>query len=348
MIEKSEQHRLPHGRGSVTPSSRERKRPVILVFKRLRRTFQALRNRATGYDGTINVRTLPPNWFRRHWLASSFLILVMVPAAVLLIRWQATLNFLGGFLVSSQHPQSADLILVLAGDFWGPRAVKGADLALEGYAPLALMSGTPYQGRPDGELAIEGLTQRGYPARLFQSFAHNSRSTIEEAIALRPELARRRVKRVLLVTTAYHSRRAAIVFRLFCPGIQFIAIAAPDAYHPDGWWKDPASKILFYSEWRKILGTILVVYPKHCLSKIIGKRDTGARHESGKASMWGQAFSLPPAFWSHQTTVVPCGHAGQKPGGARVNNPRAGWHPAPHLRSDLAISIENRFNLAHP
>jgi uncharacterized SAM-binding protein YcdF (DUF218 family) len=188
---------------------------------------------------------------------------VVLPAAVCLIRWQSTLNCLGGFLVSAQNPRSADLILVLAGDFWGPRVLKGADLALQGYAPVALMSGTPYQGRPDGELAIEFLVQKGYPKRLFQSFAHNSRSTIEEALALRPELARRGVTRVLLVTTAYHSRRAAIVFTLFCPGIQFIAIAAPDAYQPNRWWRDPGSKRLFYSEWSKILGTVLVAYPKY-------------------------------------------------------------------------------------
>jgi uncharacterized SAM-binding protein YcdF (DUF218 family) len=246
-------------------------RHVFNEARRLQPTFQALPNQATGYDGTINVRTLLPNWFRRHWLAAGFFILVIVPAAVLLIQWQATLNCLGAFLVSSQQPQSADLILVLAGDFYGPRAVKGADLALQGYAPLALMSGTPYQGRPDGELAIESLTQHGYPARLFQSFGHHARSTIEEAIALRPELARRGVKRVLLVTTAYHSRRAGIVFKLFCPGIRFIAIAAPDAYRPDGWWKDPNSRKLFFEEWQKVLVTILVVYPKYCLSKMLGK-----------------------------------------------------------------------------
>jgi uncharacterized SAM-binding protein YcdF (DUF218 family) len=197
--------------------------------------------------------------------------LVALPAAVLLIRWESTLNFLGAFLVSSERPQSADLILVLAGDFWGARAVKGADLAVQGYAPLALMSGTPYQGRPDGELAIEFLVKQGYPARLLQSFAHDSRSTIEEAIVLRPELAKRGVKRVLLVTTAYHSGRAGIVFRLFCPGIQFIAIAAPDAYHPHEWWKDPSSRKLFFSEWQKILGTVLIVYPKYCLSRMMGK-----------------------------------------------------------------------------
>jgi len=196
---------------------------------------------------------------------------VIVPAAVLLIRWQATLNCLGAFLVSSQRPQSADLILVLAGDFWGPRVVKGADLAMQGYAPLVLMSSTPYQGRPDGELAIEFLIKQGYPARLFQYYNHDARSTIEEAIALRPELARRGVRRVLLVTTAYHSRRAGMVFRLFCPGIRFITIPAPDSYHPDAWWKDPHSERLFRSEWSKILGTLLVAYPKYLGEKIIWK-----------------------------------------------------------------------------
>ena len=52
---------------------------------------------------------------------------------------------------------------------------------------------------------------------------------------------------------------------------------------------------------------------------------------------------------SHQMTVVLCGHAGRKPGGRR----KAWSHiPGIHLRSDLALSIENRvsphFNIAHP
>lgn len=189
----------------------------------------------------------------------------------MLIRWQGTLNVLGRFLVCSDPPQSADLVLVLAGDFFGARVLKGGDLVRAGYAPLGLISGTPYQGRLEGELAIEFLAQQGYPARLFQSYGHNAKSTIEEAIALRPELARRGVKRVLLVTTAYHTRRAAIVFRLFCPGIRFIAIPAPDLYRPDGWWDDSTSRKLFFSEWRKILGTVLVVYPTYRLEKIGGR-----------------------------------------------------------------------------
>lgn len=200
----------------------------------------------------------------------SILFLAITLLLISLVRWRAVLSYLGGFLVSPQTPQSADLIVVLAGDFWGPRVVKGADLAMQGYAPLTLFSGTPYNGRMDGLLTIEFLAKRGYPTQSFQSFGHHSRSTIDEAIVLRPELERRGAKRVILVTSAYHSRRAGIVFRLLCPGIQFMAIPAPDDhYHPDLWWEDASSRKLFFSEWSKILGTILWEYPKYRIEMLL-------------------------------------------------------------------------------
>jgi hypothetical protein len=147
--------------------------------------------------------------------------------------------------------------------------LKGADLAAGGYAPVVLISGGPYRGRPEGELAITFLAERGYSTRGFESFGHHAKSTIEEATALRPELARRGVKRVLLVTASHHARRSAIVFRLFCPGIQFISVPAPDShFHASTWWMDPGSKTLFFSEWTKILGTVLIAYPKYCISRL--------------------------------------------------------------------------------
>jgi uncharacterized SAM-binding protein YcdF (DUF218 family) len=198
--------------------------------------------------------------------------LAVALSALLLANWKATLSYLGGCLVSPQAPQSADLILVLGGNFWGQRVVTGADLGKQGYAPLVLISGVPYQGRPEGEAAIDFLVAQGYPKRLFQSFGHHAPSTIGEAIALRPELIRRGVKRVLLVTSSYHSRRAAIVFWLFCPGIQFITISAPDfLYHPDGWWEDASSRKLFFSEWSKLFGTILIEYPKYLVERLFHK-----------------------------------------------------------------------------
>ncbi|MGP0076532.1 MAG: YdcF family protein [Bryobacteraceae bacterium] len=188
----------------------------------------------------------------------------------MLIGWKTVLSYLGDFLVSPQSPQRADIIVVLGGDFWGPRVVKGADLAVQGYAPVVLFSGTMYGRRPEGEAAISFLAGKGYRVDSFEYFLHHAPSTIDEAIVLRGELARRGVKRVLLVTSAYHSRRASIVFRLFCPGLQFITIGAPDDhYHPDDWWEDASSRKLFVSEWGKIFGTILLEYPKHLAERMV-------------------------------------------------------------------------------
>jgi len=170
----------------------------------------------------------------------------------------------GRFLVCSNAPEPADLILVLGGDFYGPRVLKGADLAVQGYAPLVLISGPPYQrGRSEAEFAIDFLTSKGYSRRLFQAFGHHAGSTVTEATVVGAELKRRQVHRVILVTASYYSRRADIVFRLFYPGIHFISVSAPDPhYDPEHWWTDRGSRRLFFSECKKIVGTVLIAYPE--------------------------------------------------------------------------------------
>src|SRR5579863_1347877 len=79
------------------------------------------------------------------------------------IRWQATLAWMGEFLVCPDRPEHADLILVMGGDFLGQRVLKGADLGAKGFAPVVLISGPPYGWRPEGELAVEFLVDHGYP-----------------------------------------------------------------------------------------------------------------------------------------------------------------------------------------
>jgi len=220
-------------------------------------------------NGFIVARTPPHSPVLRRWFLRSSLLLAVVLTIAALAGWKTVRRDLGEFLVCTQTPRPADLVVVLAGDFYGPRVFKGAELGLQGYAPVVLISSTPYENRTEGIAAIDYLTARGYPRRLFQSFEHHASSTIAEALALRGELKRRGVKRVLLVTSAYHSRRASIVFRLFCPGVRFITIGAPDGhYHPEDWWEDPSSRRLFFSEWTKIAGTVLFEYPKYAVESI--------------------------------------------------------------------------------
>ena len=199
---------------------------------------------------------------RRKVVISILVCALVIPLAAYELRLHA-----GYFLVCSDPPQPADLILVIGGDFYGPRVLKGADLALQGYAPFVLITGPPYKGdRSEAEFAIDFLTAKGYPKELFQAFGHHAHSTIAEAIAVGAELQRRRVHRVILVTAAYHSRRADIAFRLYNPGVHFISVpAADDHYDPEHWWTDPKSRPLFFSECEKIAGTVFIAYPKHLL-----------------------------------------------------------------------------------
>ncbi len=193
--------------------------------------------------------------------------LALLLLAIALIRWQATLNWLGNYLVRSDPLEPADLILVMGGDFWGPRVSRAAQLQAEGWAPLVLISGPQYAGQPEGELAVEFLVKQGYPADKFAVFAHNEPSTVGEVRLLAGELARRGVRRVIVVTSSYHSRRCAILFCLFCPRIRFLSAPAPDGhYRAQEWWKDPSSHALFVSEWTKILGSVLVAYPTYRIS----------------------------------------------------------------------------------
>ncbi|MBX5495782.1 MAG: YdcF family protein [Bryobacteraceae bacterium] len=175
--------------------------------------------------------------------------------------------WLGETLIFAERPEPADAVVVLGGDFLGPRVVKGADLAKEGYAPIVLISGPPYFHRPESEIAVEFLVSGGYAKSQLESFAHRAKSTIAEMAEVARELRRRKVRRVLLVTSDYHSRRAWIVFRLFAPELHVRSVPSTDNHlHPKRWWLDAKERALVASEWKKIAGTLILGSPHRALA----------------------------------------------------------------------------------
>ena len=182
--------------------------------------------------------------------------LTLAVAAVLLLLFHAAiLDGLGNFLVHASAPQKADIIVVLAGDGFGHRVLTAGDLVKQGYAPVALVSGPDGNyGNHECDLAIPYAVRAGDPESYFVHFEHHGRSTVEESQAIVKELHRRGVKRVLLVTSNYHTRRAGAIFRRGAPDIDFIVVSAPDEFFdPDNWWKSrEASKILLL-EWTKTI-----------------------------------------------------------------------------------------------
>lgn len=162
---------------------------------------------------------------------------------------------LGGYLQKSESPRKADLIFVLAGDFWGNRILKAAELVREGYAPKVLVSGPEgLYGFYECDLAISFAEKHGYPADYFLPFPNTALSTREEAAQAIPEMRRLGVKRVMLVTSDYHTRRAGGLFRAAGPDLMFNVVAAPDNYFsPGGWWHNRQGRKIFATEWMKTI-----------------------------------------------------------------------------------------------
>jgi len=193
----------------------------------------------------------------RWWMAC--MVIAAVASAVYLLAvpqdvWKARL---GDYLICNEPPEKADLIVVLGGEFFGNRVIKGAELGLQGYAKRVVISGPINDGAKESDRAIEFLASKGYPRQLFVSYGHYAQSTIEEAYALKPLFEHYEARRILIVTSAYHSKRASVVFRGLVPGYRYRFIGSQDDHlRPDTWWTDPESRKYFMSEWVKILGTL--------------------------------------------------------------------------------------------
>ncbi len=178
--------------------------------------------------------------------------------AVLALTHRFWLYGLGQFLVLSEEPFKADLVVVLAGDDRGNRILKAAELVQQGWAPQILVSGPRCcYGNRESDLAIAFALRRGYPAPWFIALPNDGESTRGEARAIVAELGRRHVNRFLLVTSNYHTRRAASVYRALAGPGRFRVIAARDWAFNDRWWQTREGQKQVFFEWTKTLATWL-------------------------------------------------------------------------------------------
>jgi uncharacterized SAM-binding protein YcdF (DUF218 family) len=190
---------------------------------------------------------------RRRW--RRWAALAALAAGVWLSRayW---LRGIGEFLVRAEAPQRADVVVVLAGDGNGLRLLRALELVRQGYAPLILITGpyAPY-GYNEAEMAIAWATRRGTPQEILVPVRMRARSTVAEVQNLNPELERRGVKKAIVVTSSFHTRRArAVLNRFGLPGVQFLVIAAPDEdFDPKDWWHSRDAKKVVLLEYAKLV-----------------------------------------------------------------------------------------------
>jgi uncharacterized SAM-binding protein YcdF (DUF218 family) len=193
----------------------------------------------------------------------SFFLKFIVCIAILLALAAAThswwLAALGRLLVRDEGPVHADIAVVLAGDYYGNRVVRAGELVKQGYVPNVLVSG-PHMlyGFYECDLEIPFAVKRGYPESWFIRSPNQALSTREESAAILADLRRRGVHRFLLVTSDYHTARAARIYRRAAPDLDMRVVAAPDEYfRADGWWRNREGRKIFLVEWMKTVANAL-------------------------------------------------------------------------------------------
>ncbi len=192
---------------------------------------------------------VPARWKLRRVAA------LLVLAAILTATHAWWLRAAGHVLVHDDGPFRADIVLVLAGDGTGRRILKAAELVAQGYAPKVAVSGPRvYYDLAESDLAIPFAVRHGYPAEWFVPMPNNSFSTDEEARAVLPELRKLRVKRLLLVTSHYHTGRSWRVYHRLAPDMELHMVAAPVPWFTmDNWWRSrEGRKDIFYESTKSL------------------------------------------------------------------------------------------------
>lgn len=131
------------------------------------------------------------------------------------------------------------MIIVLSGGRADERVRQAAELYRQRYAPVVLLSGGEQMvGISIPELQRRQALARGIPARALL-IEPGSTSTREQAERLRPMLERRGVRRAIVVTSTFHTRRTRYIFRKVFRGSGIDVRVYPvqgDWFNPEAWW----------------------------------------------------------------------------------------------------------------
>lgn len=140
-------------------------------------------------------------------------LIAALGAAALVAARRPLLTAVGQFLIVQDPLDRADVIVVLSGGRRDERVRQAAELFHQGNAPLVMLSG----GEEMVGISIPELQRRQALAHQIPAsrllFETGSTSTGEQARFLRPILERRGVRRAIVVTSSFHTRRTRYLFR---------------------------------------------------------------------------------------------------------------------------------------
>lgn len=162
------------------------------------------------------------------------------------------------FLIRTDPLESAEVIVVLAGDGSGLRVEEAVRLLAAGWAPSMIVNGSfsLYESR-ECDLGREYAIERGADADAVEAFCMAADSTADEARLLDRELRDRQIRRALVVTSDFHTRRAGDIFRRAASGqVEYAFAASPTVgFDAASWWRTRPGREVVVIEWIKTLNS---------------------------------------------------------------------------------------------
>lgn len=180
---------------------------------------------------------------------SRLLILLFLAVVVAVLASRAA-----AFLVVDE-PEKSDVIVVLAGET-NYRSDHALQLLRAGVAPRVLLNAESRNRVYDQQLVdIARNYVKTLPERDQISVCETvGFSTFAEADDVSRCLQRLQARRVLIVTSEFHTRRSLMIFRHHLPQYHFSAAAARNpSQFGEAWWSNREWAKTTFDEWMKIL-----------------------------------------------------------------------------------------------
>lgn len=179
----------------------------------------------------------------------------LIAVLALILTWPLFAWLGARLLIVKSDLTSADAIVVMSGSStYLERADWAARLYQEGRAPVIILTNDSLISGWDKveernpyfyELAARELQKRGVPESKIQVVSGIALGTYEESLGLRDYASAHKLTRLLVVTSAYHSRRTLWSMRHACEGSGIeIGIDSP----PPG-WQTPAPSVWWWHRW---------------------------------------------------------------------------------------------------
>lgn len=161
-----------------------------------------------------------------------------------------------GFYLSPQdNLKKADAIVVVSGGQTQSRAAKGIELYKEGYAPKIIFSGAALDDGPSNAFAMRDLAlSEGVSAKNIL-IDEKSQNTYENAVNSKTIIDELQAKKIILVTSPYHQRRANQTFeKELGTNYEVIGVSAyDDRWSKSQWWRRGFPLFISASELWKLM-----------------------------------------------------------------------------------------------